>query len=64
MLKWTHAQSSLSEADIQELVDAHNLFRSMVEPQASNIQRVVSFLKHTYNMLHYWTFVAAGDVHA
>lgn len=33
----------LSETDIQELVDIHNLFRSMVDPPASNIQRVVSY---------------------
>ena len=33
---------SLSEADIQELVDAHNLFRGMVDPPASNIQSLVS----------------------
>ena len=32
----------LSNADIQELVDAHNLFRGMVEPPASNMQPVVS----------------------
>ena len=32
----------LSDGDIQQIVDAHNLFRSMVEPLASNIQRVVS----------------------
>lgn len=32
----------LSDGDIQQIVDAHNLFRSMVEPPASNIQRVVS----------------------
>ena len=32
----------LSEADIQELVSAHNFFRGMVDPPASNMQRVVS----------------------
>lgn len=32
----------LSEADTQELVDAHNFFRGMVDPPASNMQRVVS----------------------
>ena len=32
----------LSDGDIQQIVDAHNLFRSMVEPPASNMQRVVS----------------------
>lgn len=32
----------LSNADIQELVDAHNLFRGMVDPPASNMQPVVS----------------------
>lgn len=32
----------LSDGDIQQIVDAHNLFRGMVEPPASNMQRVVS----------------------
>ena len=32
----------LSDGDIQQIIDAHNLFRSMVEPPASNMQRVVS----------------------
>ena len=29
--------------DIQEIVEAHNFFRSIVEPPASNMQRIVSF---------------------
>ena len=29
--------------DIQQIVDAHNLFRSIVDPPASNMQGVVSF---------------------
>ena len=33
----------LSEADIQEIVEAHNLFRRLVEPPASNMQRIVSW---------------------
>ena len=37
------AQNGLSEADIQELVDAHNMFRSMVDPPASNMLRIVSW---------------------
>ena len=29
--------------DIQQIVDGHNFFRSIVEPPASNMQRIVSF---------------------
>ena len=36
------AQTSLSEADKQELLDAHNLFRSKVDPPATNMVRMVS----------------------
>ena len=32
----------LNDGDIQQIVDAHNLFRGMVEPPASNMQRIVS----------------------
>ena len=35
-------QNSLSEADSQELLDAHNRFRSMVDPPATNMRRMVS----------------------
>ena len=31
--------------DIRQIVDAHNFFRSSVEPPASNMQRIVSFSK-------------------
>ena len=31
----------LSEVDIQDIVDAHNFFRGMVQPSASNMQRIV-----------------------
>lgn len=32
----------LSSQNVLELVDGHNLFRGMVDPQASNMQSVVS----------------------
>ena len=32
----------LTDGDIQELVDAHNFFRGMVDPPASNMLPVVS----------------------
>lgn len=35
------AQNSLTGADIQELLDAHNMFRTQVMPEASNMQRLV-----------------------
>ena len=35
-------QTSLSEAEQQELLDAHNRFRGMVDPPASNMRRMVS----------------------
>jgi hypothetical protein len=35
--------------DIQQIVDAHNFFRSVVEPTASNMQRIVSFNKRLAN---------------
>ncbi len=38
------SQLTLSPEDIQELVDAHNLFRGRVNPPATNIQTVVSTL--------------------
>ena len=30
--------------DIQEILNAHNLFRGMVEPPASNMQEIVSHI--------------------
>jgi hypothetical protein len=49
MLCWTLRTVSgqgtaipLSDGDIQQIVDVHNLFRGMVEPPASNMQRIVS----------------------
>ena len=38
-------QNSLSEADQQEILEAHNRFRSMVDPPASNMRRMVSINK-------------------
>ena len=32
----------LAEDDVQQIVNAHNFFRSIVEPPASNMQRMVS----------------------
>ena len=32
----------LTRGDIQQITDAHNLFRSRVDPPASNMQRIVS----------------------
>ena len=36
------AQNSLSAEDKQELLDAHNMFRGMVSPPATNMLRMVS----------------------
>ena len=36
-----HAQTELSEADEQELLNAHNHFRSRVNPIAINMERMV-----------------------
>ena len=41
-------QNSLSEADSQELLDAHNRFRSMVDPPATNMRRMVSTINGCY----------------
>lgn len=35
------AQNSLSAEDKQELLDAHNMFRGMVNPPATNMLRMV-----------------------
>ena len=43
LLSVTHAQMSLSEADKQELLDAHNRLRGMVSPLATNMERMVSW---------------------
>ena len=39
------AQNSLSSADKQELLEAHNMFRGMVNPSATNMLRMV---RHKY----------------
>lgn len=33
----------LTGDDIEQILDGHNFFRSIVEPPASNMQRIVSF---------------------
>ena len=33
----------LTANDIQEIVNAHNFFRSIVDPPASNMQQIVSY---------------------
>ena len=43
LLSVAHAQMSLSEADKQELLDAHNRLRGMVNPLATNMERMVSW---------------------
>lgn len=44
------AQSGLSELDMQELLDAHNLFRSIVDPPATDMQRMVC--QDSYIIMH------------
>ena len=41
-------QNSLSGADQQEILETHNRFRSMVDPPASNMRRMVS-IKTAFN---------------
>ena len=41
-MQLSSAQNGLSEADIQELVDVPNIFRSTTDPPASNMLRIVS----------------------
>ena len=36
-------QIDFTESDIQEIVNTHNFFRSIVVPPASNMQQIVSF---------------------
>lgn len=38
------AQTSLSNQDQQELLNAHNHFRGIVNPTASNMERMVSYI--------------------
>ena len=33
----------ITDSDIQQIVDAHNFFRGIVDPPASNMQRMVSY---------------------
>ena len=42
----------LTDNNIQQIVDAHNLFRGMVDPPASNMQRIV---RHQYRQLANYT---------
>ena len=37
-----HAGGGLSESDRQSILDAHNRFRGMVNPTASNMQEMAS----------------------
>ena len=37
-------ETKLTESDRQEILDAHNNFRGMVDPTASNMQRMVRIL--------------------
>ena len=43
----------ITEDDIRQIVDAHNLFRGMVEPPASNMQRTVSQFQVHQLQLYY-----------
>ena len=43
MIVCVSAQNSLSSADNQELLDAHNMFRGMVNPPATNMLRMVRY---------------------
>ena len=40
---FTQCQTSLSSSDKEELLLAHNYFRSIVSPTAANMQRMVSW---------------------
>ena len=42
-IRYISAQVAIefTDAEIEELVDAHNLFRGLVDPPASNMQQVV-----------------------
>ncbi len=43
VLIFAAAQNALTEDDNEELLDAHNSFRGMVNPSASNMLRMVSY---------------------
>ena len=43
------AQTSLSSQDQQELLNAHNHFRGIVNPSASNMERMVSYMDFIMN---------------
>jgi len=63
-------QNSLSEADQQEILEAHNRFRSMVDPPASNMRRMVSIkmawlvvsITIQLGVLHWHVAGAAGQL--
>ena len=42
LLGVAHAQTPLSKEDKQEILDAHNRLRGMVDPPATNMERMVS----------------------
>ena len=44
----TGSPIQIIEDDIQQILNAHNFFRSIVEPPASNMQRMVSFFITNY----------------
>ena len=37
----TRAQQSLSEEEVEELINAHNYYRSLVDPIATNMLKMV-----------------------
>ncbi len=39
---WACGQTQLSDSDEQELLSAHNHFRGIVDPIATNMERMVS----------------------
>ena len=41
LVKEVQGQTGLTDSDIQEILDAHNMFRGQVSPSASNMEKMV-----------------------
>ncbi len=57
VLVFAAAQNALTEADEEELLDAHNSFRGMVNPSASNMLRMVSYSSRVIGPIYYQFYV-------
>lgn len=58
ILNFTKAR--ITDEEKQEIVRAHNYYRGKVDPLATNMEQMVSFLLERFDLLHLLVYLGVG----